>query len=324
MINLVYSRRLGSAPLKAVMVCLADKADDEGGNAYPSVPTISDETDLAQSSVHKALKEAKVSQLISELGSRNVGPGAFVKVYAFNLPVWLALPIVKSHKRHAEKYAWAEGANPPPSAGPPPPHREAPSATRTTPLRHADPIPLEPQINPIAAAAVELWNELADQNERRAIKRLSDKRQLALLSAIDEIGGIDAWKEAVAAIGASDWIKGAKPQGFDFDGLIAKPDKLIGLIEGKYKDHADAPKETYADYVLRNTRARSPEELEAEWQRLIARGELPKEDGGNLIDYCIRKYGISSAAPARDRRDGLDRVLDERLARHHNSEKMGP
>lgn len=299
MINLVYSRRLGNAPLKAVMVCLADKADDVGENAFPSVPTISDETDLAHSSVHKALKEAKAGQLISERGTRNVGPGAFVKVYGFNLPVWLALPIVKSHERHAERYAWAEGITPPPSDGPPPPNRQPPSVSRTTPLRETDPIPLEPQINPIAAAAVDHWNELADQNGRQAIKKLSDKRQQGLLSAIDQVGGIDAWKEAVTAIGASDWIRDAKPKGFDFDALIAKPDKLIRLIEGSYTDHADAPKATYADYVLRKTRRRSPEELEAARQRLIARGELPKEDGGNFLDHCARKYGISTT----DRRD---------------------
>lgn len=286
MINLVYSRRLGDPLLKAFCLCLADKADDEGRNAFPSIPTVADETDMGESTTRKQAAKAKSRDLIDETGIKPIGNGGFVKVYAFNLPVWLALPVVKSHERHADKYAWAADVNPLSHRDPPLPKSAPPSLLERTPLSHRDPIPLEPQINPIAAAAVDYWNQLADQNGRQAIKKLSDKRNQRLLSAIHHIGGIDAWEEAVTALAASEWIRHAKPKGFDFDSLVAMPDRLIGLIEGKFSEHANPSEEIQAE---RRLLALSAEELAA------LKEKLPSEGSRNHIDSLIRRQRLSEA-----------------------------
>jgi len=74
LINLVYARRFGSVPIKAVAVRLADVARDDGTRIYPSLAKIARETELCERAVRLAMRRLQamgVLVLVAPGGGRN-------------------------------------------------------------------------------------------------------------------------------------------------------------------------------------------------------------------------------------------------------------
>ena len=55
-LNWAYRCHVGNAPAKAVLIYLADRADDDGTRAYPKIDTICKVTEFSESSVRKSLR----------------------------------------------------------------------------------------------------------------------------------------------------------------------------------------------------------------------------------------------------------------------------
>lgn len=92
----------------------------------------------------------------------------------------------------------------------------------------ADPVALEP------AHVVEAWNELAERIGLATIRKLSASRTLKLKARLREYT-VDEWREALAAIERSSFLRGDNNRGWraDFDFLL-QPSTFIKLIEGCY------------------------------------------------------------------------------------------
>jgi len=93
--KLVRSRIIGSAPLKAVLLCMADRVDDDGGRFFKSRATIEGETELGRSTVKRALEQLVDMGLIECIGTRRCKNGR-VNVYRLILSKIAALPEWKS------------------------------------------------------------------------------------------------------------------------------------------------------------------------------------------------------------------------------------
>ena len=88
---LVRSRIIGSAALKAVLLNMADRANDGGGEVYASKATIAAETELGRTTVKMAIRDLVGRCLIFEVGTRACKNGHTVE-YALNLDGIAALP----------------------------------------------------------------------------------------------------------------------------------------------------------------------------------------------------------------------------------------
>lgn len=126
-VNLVYSRIVGSAHRKAVLAYMADRASDGGEGVYCSKGTIADETEIARSTVFKLVKELVAEGILIEVGRRGCTNGHTVE-YDMNLDRIRAFPEVKSNagksRDQSESRTGPQGDQ---------------SAQRTPPVRQPDP-----------------------------------------------------------------------------------------------------------------------------------------------------------------------------------------
>ena len=89
--TLVYQARLGSAARKAVAAKLADHAQDDGTQVYPSLSRIAKETELSKSTVQRAIRDLRQSGILLVVEEGGSGRGATTK-YRFDLAKLAAQP----------------------------------------------------------------------------------------------------------------------------------------------------------------------------------------------------------------------------------------
>ena len=133
--TLVYSRKAGSGPRKAVLAYMADRASDDGSGIWASKKTIAEEIEHGRSTVIKVCKEFVSEGLLIVTGSRKCANGATVE-YAINIAAVRALPSIKGST------SGTSVDRDPSTSGTPPVHQRDPkgstSGTQTT---------LEPSLN---------------------------------------------------------------------------------------------------------------------------------------------------------------------------------
>ena len=85
--------------------------------------------------------------------------------------------------------------------------------------------------------AFDAYNEAAAKYGLPRARVLSKARETALRQRLKEIGGLDAWREALAEIGRSKFLRGANNRGWrcNLDFLLAAS-KLPKVLEGGYRD----------------------------------------------------------------------------------------
>jgi len=94
---LVSDRVVGSAPRKAVLICLANHANPESELAFPRVARIMAETELAESTVRATLSWLRKSKLIIRVqGHSRYRPAAYV----INTAAFASLPLVEVKTLH--------------------------------------------------------------------------------------------------------------------------------------------------------------------------------------------------------------------------------
>lgn len=181
LISLVYSRRLGSGPLKAVALKLADVARDDGSSVYPSLGTISRETEFCLRVVRAAMRRLEAMGVIvavSPGGGRNKAT-----TYRIDVEVLTAMR-ASNPASDAEYEAGAAEENPAP-------HAAFNANTRHLSTKNPAPHAAEPLLNP--------YNTLSERD------RSSETASPAVPSPPG--GGADApsvgkeiWTEAIALL----------------------------------------------------------------------------------------------------------------------------
>jgi hypothetical protein len=111
----VFERIIGSATEKAVLTCLAEHSNPDGEMAFPSVWRISQETELAESTVRAALSNLRANQLIIQTrGPAQHKPAT----YRVNLDALADLQLVEVYRPgHAEPSPDLQEAEARPPAG---------------------------------------------------------------------------------------------------------------------------------------------------------------------------------------------------------------
>ena len=79
-----FKCHVGNASAKAVLVYLADRADDDGTAAYPKIATIVNVTELSERTVRTALKTLQERGFIRR-GGLGRGLRIFALIEGFNL-----------------------------------------------------------------------------------------------------------------------------------------------------------------------------------------------------------------------------------------------
>lgn len=97
----VYAARLGSAPIKAVAVKLADYANDAGGNIWPALETVADQTEVSKSTVQRAIRELIELDVLEIEREGGKGPGNTTR-YRFKLTNLAVMPRVSTDSQGSQ------------------------------------------------------------------------------------------------------------------------------------------------------------------------------------------------------------------------------
>lgn len=94
--------------------------------------------------------------------------------------------------------------------------------------------PPSARADPLAQMADE-YNQVAKRYGLPRCAKMNGSRRKSARARLKEIGGMDAWKAAMAKVAASPFLKGENDRNWrcDFDFLL-QPSSLLRVIEGKY------------------------------------------------------------------------------------------
>lgn len=89
--TLVFKRSLGSVTRKAVMLAMADAANDDGSGIWKAAETIAAQCDLSKRTVFRTWKELEADGLIRRVGTRTVRGGEVI-IWGIDTRAVSALP----------------------------------------------------------------------------------------------------------------------------------------------------------------------------------------------------------------------------------------
>jgi len=223
-------QKTGSATMKAVLIAVADYAD-EHGCAWPSQKRLAEDTELSARSVRDALAGLQAKGFLRrEERKRDDGSRASDRII-------LASGGAETLAGGGEAASGGVGKDVPGGG-------EAAS-----PLTTFEPSP-EPSMEEehVAAAkatgqrapineAVSLWNETAQRAGFPKAQTINDRRRSAIRARLAECGGLDGWKIALGKAEASSFCRGDGNRGWviDFDAFI-QAKTFTKLMEGSFDD----------------------------------------------------------------------------------------
>jgi len=124
--------------------------------------------------------------------------------------------------------------------------------------------------------AVDLWQKMAAETGVPKIRGMTDDRKKKLRLRLRDIGGIDAWAEAMDKIRESQFCQGKNEKGWQISFTkILEPRILTNLLEGVY---ADKPKHLTSRPLSESERVRLKNE---EFDRHLAALEGKMRDGND-------------------------------------------
>jgi len=89
--TLVFKRSVGSVTKKAVLLAMADAANDDGSGVYKSAQTIAGQCDLSKRTVLRTWKDLESDGLIRRVGTRAVRGGEVI-IWGLDCPAIARLP----------------------------------------------------------------------------------------------------------------------------------------------------------------------------------------------------------------------------------------
>ena len=91
------------------------------------------------------------------------------------------------------------------------------------------------------AEAIELWNETAERAGFPKAKIINDQRRKAIKARLNDCGGLDGWKTALAKAEASSFCRGGGSAGWVLDlNAFTQSKTFTKLMEGAYDDRPGA------------------------------------------------------------------------------------
>jgi DNA-binding transcriptional regulator YhcF (GntR family) len=204
----------GSATVKAVLLAVANYADEEGV-CWPSQEQLGEDTELSRHTIMRALDQLEEMGLL-ERERRHRGDGSRTSDL-------IVLDLSSTQQRSTQQ-----------------------RSTQQQPKSHsatAEPI-IEPSLNRNSAgrvkrdseedAAVKAWNDLASDLSLPKVQRMTETRRRKLAARLRDCGGLDGWAAAMAKIRGSPLCRGevgAWRADFDF---VLQESSFVKLMEGKY------------------------------------------------------------------------------------------
>lgn len=265
LLGLVYKARIGSPQTKAVLLSLADHAQDDGTNVFPSNERTAYKTELSVNCVRKHMKALAEMGLISLQRSASGKPGV-TNMWRINVTALTAKidtgGLEELGLERCHRVAPCQDATVPPAAETVPPRvgTVPPDGTETlykpqlnlivsspaAPTPTAGAVSSTPKVDvagqPVITSAIvneafELYQTTAKRLGLPVAHRLDKLRREQLEKRLKSFG-LDGWREAMRQIEASSWLRGqGEWKGVNLTWLVGKNDvNLTKVIEGTYAD----------------------------------------------------------------------------------------
>jgi DNA-binding transcriptional ArsR family regulator len=244
-----FKQKTGSPITKAVLVKLADNANDTG-HCYPSIPHLVAHLELSERALREHLKKLEDMGMITVI-RRSEGGVNLPSKYQLNLETTFEVVTVVRRGNA-------------PHAVPPMQEAHTGSAPRAEGVvRHVQTEPplLNPQENPQtetpstavavvavqsdADLAIDAFNESAENGPKwiKCVVRTANRRKL-IEARLKEVG-LDGWRAAVARAARSDFLSGRAKRSAGHENWkvdiawFAKAESFAKIIEGKFDNRTD-------------------------------------------------------------------------------------
>lgn len=250
--------KTGSATVKAVLMAIANYAD-ERGVCWPSQEQLADDTELSRHSVMRAIDALEsAGYLVRERRHRKDGSRSSDLISIdLSSTQQRSRDQCSSEQRSTQHKPKSHGATAEEN-----PSLE-PSLNRSTRARAS--------IASDEKAAVEAWNSLASEINLPSVQKMTASRKQKLAARLKDCGGLAGWDAALAKIRGSPFCRGDPgPWKADFD-FVLQESSFVKLMEGKYDGtgkRAEAPQQ-------HSSRARNREILDA----IVAEAERRENAG---------------------------------------------
>jgi hypothetical protein len=225
-----------------VLMCLAERADDNGGNAWPSIDSIATEAQANEKTVRRSLSKLEAVGLI--VGERGRGRRN-TTVWSLNFPITRLIRegVAPGLERTEEGILSAK----PGIASPEPVLNQSITTARLLAL----PEQVQPLPSDRTAEMVTVWNTTCgDKLPRAQAHMLLDRRRALRTVLAREMGSsIEAWQRFCQRVRAAPHLTGENNRDWraSLDWCL-KPANAIKIIEGKY-DRSAAPREPGKSYA---------------------------------------------------------------------------
>jgi DNA-binding transcriptional regulator YhcF (GntR family) len=244
------SFKTGSSATKAVLLAIANYADEEG-IAWPSQEQLADDTELSRHTIMRAMDSLEELGLLNR-ERRHRGDGSRTSdLIMLDLSCTVLRSKVQCSKVHQPK---SQGATAEPIIEP-----SLNRIRRAKPSKDAD-----------EKAAVDEWNAVAADLGLPSVQKMTAARRQKLAARLRDCGGLDGWRAAMAKIRGSPLCRGeVGTWSADFD-FVLQESKFVKLMEGKYDGRANeqrskatgnsrATNENYLDAIVREAERREAE-----------------------------------------------------------------
>ena len=211
-----------------LLLALADFANDEGGNVFPSVATMAGKTRCSERSIQRRLRDLEDQGL---LGIEKTATRHSTTHYRINIACF-------SEARQSVTSARAEVTSQAPGA--------TNGASRGDTAMSPDSL-VEPSDRTISSPpsppvdfqkAKQVWNEMAKANGLPVASEITGKRKREMLKRFKEHDGLNSWRGVVSHVPRCQWLLGKKPGSswrcnIDF---VLRQDRFLPMLEGAYDD----------------------------------------------------------------------------------------
>ncbi|WEJ19307.1 helix-turn-helix domain-containing protein [Pseudomonas sp. SD17-1] len=218
---------------KAVLISLADNANDEGA-CWPSVARIAERTCLSERAVRNALRWLEQVEVLA--AHQRTGRSTWYTVSPYNYNPGISCPPAPDAPPPRQEVP----PTPAPDAGPPgiscPQNRNRTVREPSGSFASTPGDSKQSQVDQI----VDLFNELLPELPRVVLVNKDRKSKVqARLAESPVHQDLDFWRDFFGMVQASDWLMGRvggrdnKPFRCNFDWLIA-PTNFVKVVEGNY------------------------------------------------------------------------------------------
>ncbi len=205
--------KTGSATTKAVLMAVANYADEDG-LCWPSQDQIADDTELSRHSVMRALDVLQELGLLTRERRHRKDGSRSSDMITLDLSI---TQLRSSEQRNTPQRSTQQQ---------PKSHSATAEPVRESPIRG--------NAREDADKAVAEWNTMASEIGLPTVQRMTDQRIKRLAARLRDCGGLEGWKLAIGKIRGSPLCRGELGDWkADFD-FVLQESSFVKLMEGKY------------------------------------------------------------------------------------------